>query len=332
VDNENEGFKDRSLGLVICGIVEILIGACLALLVPLSLAAVALNPTSMSAGTGLRSAVPAVVLYLVLAGIFVILGVGSIRARRWACDLMLSLSWVWLLTGLCSLVLAVVFLPAMLGATTSSAGLPSGMMQLMMTIIFGVLTVVYVVLPGAFVLFYRSPHVAATCRARDDRPQWTDDCAPPVLSLAVIWALAAVSVLVMPAYRFVMPFFGTLAHGFPGAALWVAVLIVCAALAWGTCRRAPWAWWGGLAATVVAAVSTILTFARISLDQFYRALDLPPDQLSLVLSLPVPGTLAVTLVWVVVWGSFVAYLVSVRKLFGSQPMRDVRTLEVPDGR
>ncbi|MEJ2188783.1 MAG: hypothetical protein P8Y93_05075, partial [Acidobacteriota bacterium] len=160
----------------------------------------------------------------------------------------------------------------------------------------------------------------------------TDDCAPPVLSLAVIWALAAVSVLVMPAYRFVMPFFGTLAHGFPGAALWVAVLIVCAALAWGPCRRAPWAWWGGLAATVVAAVSTILTFARISLDQFYRALDLPPDQLSLVLSLPVPGTLAVTLVWVVVWGSFVAYLVSVRKLFGPQPMRDVRTLEVPDGR
>jgi uncharacterized membrane protein len=249
--------------------------------------------------------VPAVLLYLVLAGIFVILGVGSIRARRWARDLMLSLSWVWLLTGLCSLVLVVVFLPAMLGATTSSAGLPSGMMQLMMAIIFGVLTVVYVVLPGAFVLFYRSPHVAATCRARDDRPQWTDDCAPPVLSLAVIWALAAVSVLVMP---------------------------VCAALAWGTCRRAPWAWWGGLAATVVAAVSTILTFARISLDQFYRALDLPPDQLSLVLSLPVPGTLAVTLVWVVVWGSFVAYLVSVRKLFGSQPMRDVRTLEVPDDR
>jgi hypothetical protein len=82
----------------------------------------------------------------------------------------------------------------------------------------------------------------------------------------------------------------------------------------------------------VAAASSILTFARIGLLDFYQALDLPPDQLALLSSIAVPGPLAMTLVWAVVWGSFVAYLVSVRNLFASQSVRDVRTLEVPDGR
>ncbi len=315
MDGGRDDFKDRSLGLVICGIAEILLGGFLALLIPLSLVAVAVTPASQGAGTHLRSTVPAVVLYLVLAGVFVVLGVGSIRARRWACDLMLSLSWVWLLTGLCSLVLAGVLLPTLLAPMMSSAGLPSGLALVMTVMVVGVLLFLYVVLPGAFVLFYRSPHVAATCRARDSRPQWTDGCPPRILSLAVIWALAAVSVFVMPAYRFVMPFFGTLVVGASGAALWAAVLFACAAFAWGTCRRQPWAWWGGLALTLVAAASSISTSARVGLVDFYRALDLPPDQLAMLSSLPVPGPLAVIVLWAFVWGSFVVYLVSVRKHF-----------------
>jgi len=324
VNEESKGFKDRRLGLMICGIVEILIGVCLALLAPLSLAAVVLTPAPASGTPSLRSALPAAVLYLVLAAIFVVLGIGSIRARRWARDLMLSLSWVWLLTGLCSLILAGVLLPAMLGTTSSSAGLPSGIMQLVAAVTFGVLVVLYVVLPGAFVLFYRSPHVAATCRAKDDRPQWTDDCPPPVLSLAVVWALAAASIFVMPAYRFVMPFFGILIDGGAGAAMWAAALIVCAALAWGTCRRAPWAWWGGLTATVVAAASTVLTFARISLHDFYVALDLPSDQLALMSSLPTPRPSVTAVLWAVIWGSFVVYLITVRKFFGARRTRNTR--------
>ena len=314
-DRPKPAFKDRSLGLLIFGIFEILIGVFCALLVPLSLVALTFTPASMRSSTDLRSMIPAVVLYLFMAVVFIVLGIGSIRARRWACDLMLSLSWVWLLTGICTLVLAWLLMPSLLSEMGSSAGLPPRGMLLVGLVTAAILSFVYVLLPGAFVLFYRSPHVIATCRARDLRVQWTDDCPPRILSLAVVWAITAVSVLVMPAYRFVMPFFGVLVDGAVGAVLWLLVLIVFAALAWGTCRRRLWAWWGGVFVTVVAAVSSVLTFARIDLLDFYRAIELPADQLALLSALATPGRGTVALLWLVVWGSFLAYLASVRKLF-----------------
>lgn len=311
-----DGFKDRSLGLLVCGIVEILIGGFLILLVPLSIAAVALTPAAaMSQQAGLRSAIPAAVVYLVLAAVFIILGVGSIRARRWARDLMLSLSWIWLVTGFLSLVLTMFLLPSMLREMDSSLTLTSGVVLVVTMVIAAVIGFLYVVLPGAFVLFYRSPHVAATCRARDDRPQWTDDCPPHILSLAVCWALAAVSVLVTPAYRFVMPLFGILVDGALGAVLYALTFLVCAGLAWGTCRRQAWAWWGAVVVTVVGAASTMLTFARVDILEFYRSIDLPPEQIDVLSVFAAPGRGAIALFWAAVWGSILAYLFSVRKFF-----------------
>ena len=95
-------FDDRSLGLVIFGVIEILIGAFFVLLVPLSLAAASLAGTA-----DLPATVSAMFLYTVVAAVFIWLGVGSIRARRWACELTLSLSWIWLVTGICSIAAAV---------------------------------------------------------------------------------------------------------------------------------------------------------------------------------------------------------------------------------
>jgi len=61
---------------------------------------------------------------------------------------------------------------------------PSTMMFLILAAaILGVAGFIYVLLPGAFLLFYRSPSVAETCQARDPSPQWTDGCPPRLLTL-----------------------------------------------------------------------------------------------------------------------------------------------------
>ncbi len=303
-------FKDRSLGLVIFGLVEILIGVCCALLGPLILAAGSLMGTA-----DLRSTVPSAVLYTVVAAVFIWLGVGSIRARRWACELTLSLSWIWLVTGICSMVVGAWLVPVMLRGMGAGSDLPPNFVFVVSLVVFGVIGFLYVLLPGAFVLFYRSPHVVATCRARDSQPQWTDDLPPRLLTLVIVWALAAVSVLVMPAYGFVVPFFGVVLSGASGAVVWFAILAGCVALAWGSARRAPWAWWGGFVAVVVATLSSVITAVCVDPAKFVLAMGLPEEQMVLLSGIVMPGRWVMALIWVVVWGTFLGYLMTVRRFF-----------------
>jgi hypothetical protein len=58
--------------------------------------------------------------------------------------------------------------------------------------------VVFVLLPAIWTYFYRSPHVKATCEARDPVARWTDACPLPVLGFC-LWLLFSVPMLlVMP--------------------------------------------------------------------------------------------------------------------------------------
>ena len=148
-------FKDRSLGLVIFGVIEILIGACCVLLMALILAA-----ASLTGAADLRSTVPSAVLYTVVAAIFIWLGVGSIRARRWACELTLSLSWIWLVTGICSMVVGVWLVPVMLRGMGAGSDLPPNFVFVVSLVVFGFVGFLYVLLPGeaAFIVLAAASH------------------------------------------------------------------------------------------------------------------------------------------------------------------------------
>jgi hypothetical protein len=304
------GFADRSLGLVIFGVIEILIGAFCALLLPLILVA-----TSLAGTADLRTTVPSMVLYTVVAVVFIWLGVGSIRARRWACELTLSLSWIWLVTGICSMVVAAWLVPALLRGMAAASDLPTNFVFIVILVAFVIIGFLYVLLPGAFVLFYRSPHVAATCRIRDSRPQWTDDLPRRLLTLVIVWALAAVSVLMMPAYGFVVPFFGVVLNGASGAVVWAAILAGCVALTLGSARRVPWAWWGGVVAIVLATLSSVITALCVDPAAFILSMGLPEQQTALLSGITMPGRWVMALLWVVMWGTFLAYLMTVRRFF-----------------
>jgi hypothetical protein len=302
--------RDRGLGLVVFGIVEILIGLACAALIPLTVVALAVSPV-----VELRVALPSLALYGVMAAVFIVLGAGSIRARRWACALTLSLSWVWLITGICTLVLSWLLLPTLWRDLAATSGLGAGAAGAVDLGINVFLSFIYVLLPAAFVLFYRSPDVAATCRARDPDPGWAGRCPQRLLALAVVFALGSLSVFAVPAYSFVFPFFGRLLSGGAGAVCWVLVLVLSAALAWGTCRREPWAWWTAVAAGIAAAVSSAMTFAGIDREVVFEVMRLPPDQLGLLeLLWPTKAWIQVV-AWLVMWASLLGYLVVVRPLF-----------------
>jgi len=317
-DATNE-FKDRTVGLIVFGAVSMFIGLFCALLVPLAFLSVALSESTSGVGVDAGSAWAAAAVYGMMAVAFVWLGVGSIRARLWACELLLSLSWIWLLTGICALLISFFVVPAAIAVAAPASTIPPGLTMVVIIVTLGVVALVNAVLPALFVLFYRSPHVTATCRARHPRPQWIDACPRRLLTLAVVWALLAASVFMMPAYNFIFPLFGLMLTGAVGAALWMLVLVVCGALVLGTCRSAPWAWWGGAGLILAAAVSSVLSVLRYDVAEIVSLMDMPEEQASMFAGLGLLNGWPMALITALMWGTFLAYLLALRRYFEPAP-------------
>src|SRR4029077_16883349 len=96
------------------GILELLLGIGFLCFIGFFLVALRLNPANLPPGYPPPNLVPALLLYAGLAILFSWLGVGSIRARRWACALSAALGWIWLAAGTIGGVFLLVLIPSML--------------------------------------------------------------------------------------------------------------------------------------------------------------------------------------------------------------------------
>jgi hypothetical protein len=279
-------YKDRSTGLVIFGILTLLLGCLAGLFVPLMLfgqmmAAKAPNAPPVNHATLL----PGMAIYAGLAVILIWLGIGSIKARRWARALLLIFSWSWLVMGVCMtgimpFVMSKAFANLPPNAKTGHPAMPPGViigMVIGMTLFF---FVAFVLVPAVWTFFYHSRHVKATCEARNPVPCWTDACPLPVLAISLWTWLAAPMMLVMPLTGLaVMPCFGVFVSGLPGALICLMVAAVWGVAGWWLYRLDARGWWLILIAMVLFLVSALLTYAHHDIIEMYQLMGYPQAQI-----------------------------------------------------
>jgi hypothetical protein len=306
-------FRDRGPRLALCGFLVILAGSGAVLLGGLH-ALLLLGgprvPGLESVPVDVRSSLTGLLLYLLLGAALIAVGVGSVRKRRWSRPLTLTLAWTWLLGGICLLFL----LPAAWTLLAAGAPLLDPTVASLVRIVLLAGTAVFgVILPALLVVVYGDPHLRQTLEAHDPRPDWTERCPPSVLGLSL--SLGACGVLTaLAAPRPVVPWFGRLVVGWPGALLLLAGAGVCLWLAREIYALRPRGWWATTVFLVLLGLSTWLTLQRVPFAEMLRAMGwdeglLPAGRTTLG---PTAGwlTLALTV-------ASVAYLVGIRKYFRS---------------
>ena len=323
-------FKDRKVGLVVFGILEVILGAFCALSVPLMIFGMIASATLNKSPAAPMSAgmiIPGVLFYALLAVGFIWMGIGSIKARRWARALWLVCSWVWLISGISGLILVLLLMPDVWGQMGKSGQMPQEMAVIMKYGMIGFLAVFYVIIPGALVLFYGSKNVKATCESRDPHIRWTDKCPLPVLSVSLIFAVWAVSILFMGLYGWVIPFFGFILSGMTGAAAALAVMLVSAYAAWGTYKLSIKAWWCSVLLIVAWTVSVGITFSRVSMWEFYEKMGFPQQQLDIMKHYDMPQGSSMAL-FVGFWAiCFLGLLLYTKRYFGHPSEEESASLE-----
>jgi len=306
-------FEDRSARLTLFGSLAILGGiACagLGLLHALLPIVASSLPGAGSLPADASTYVMGAALYVLLGAAFICVGVGSIRKRRWARPLMLTLAWTWLLSGVCVLLLLPVLLPAVLASGMSAVD--PAVAGVVRAVLMGGTMLGGVILPAFFVWVYRDRDLQRTCEAHDPTPDWTERCPSAVLGLSLGLGICGV-ILALTALRPAVPWFGRLLTGVPGALVSLAAAVACVGLAWDTYALRLRGWWASTAFLVLVGLSTWLTVRRTEPSEMFRVLGYPEEVLPGSLSDLGPILAWLTLVLTVLT---VVYMLAIRKHFG----------------
>jgi hypothetical protein len=322
-------YQDRSTGLVVMGILEI----CLALLCLLFLGFMAIatlslaaSPAGRDAGLNLRSLLGGGLVYLFAGAFFGTLGIGTLRGRRWARTIGFVTSWMWLVFGLFGCVAMIFVLPRMSAGFSAAAGSAAspGIGMFMTGCIGFMLFLIYLVLPGILLLFYRGANVKATVEAKDPTIPWTDRVPAPVLALTLMLVLAGAGSLLLLSYG-IFPLAGKLLTGIPAVLSILVSAALAWVLAWGIYQRRLAYWWAAVVLFILSCVngSLLLVQGSAGMHRVYEAA-MPPAQLQQIDRMGLaeiyssPGMLAVmALGWL---GAF-AYLLWTRRFFTGEAGR-----------
>lgn len=317
---------DRRTGLIVFGIVALVIGglsACLAMFTPLMLAmsgalsqAPGANVHAHNAGFDARSVLSAVVVYGVVAAAFIAGGIGSIRTRRWARPLMLSVGWTWLLVGVFAMVMMAALLPSMQDIMSASGGAatPPGFARTFMWIMLAISFILYIVLPGVFIFFYSGPHVRATLEHYDPVPGWSDRAPVSVFTLSVVLAVTALFTLSMITYG-IFPLFGTMLTGPAAIGTNLATSGIFLLAGYLVFRLRMSGWWLSMAISILLPLAMIVTMRRIGIIALYEQMGMPPEQIDIVRDNALVRGPLIPVATAVLGVAGVVYLLAVRKFF-----------------
>jgi hypothetical protein len=313
-------YKDRSAGLILIGLLEIgLALLCLLMLVLTGMATLSLRAMPEAGAGNTRVMLAGAAFYLLIGAFFGVMGVGTLRGRRWARSIMLVVSWMWLVTGLFSMIVGSAILPKMMAAMSAGTSADPSVNTAMTGCILVVLGLLYIVLPGILVLFYRSPHVKATFEAKDPSLPWTDRVPAPVLALTLLFGFGAVSAVLGVTYR-AFPVFGRMLTGIPATLAFLAVGVLCAFLAWGIYHRRPAAWWGLVVTWLLGCVNGafLLMGGSDGLRRMYVAMGTPEVQMQQMERMGIydiwTNPLILSLM-VVMWLGWLGFLIWVKRFF-----------------
>lgn len=289
------GYRDRSTGLTLFGVLQIILGVLAALMVPLALLGAFLSRLAPGGAMHPRQYVSGIATYIFAAVALLTLGIGSVQAKRWAHALTLVTSWYWLMIGVLVTVLLTATLPvtmktalaqAQQNASGQVSGLSTGIVAVVLTMIIVFAAIFLIVIPIAFVAFYGRKDVAETCRHRDPVERWTDRTPLPVLGASVVLFVGALYMLVIGITTPLFPFFGRYLTGVPGTACFACFAVLDAYLAVALYRLRSSGWWIAFVTLVARLISGAFTYARADIMQAYSKMGFSDAQLRILNSNP----------------------------------------------
>lgn len=312
---EGDPNRDRWAGLVMFGTLEIALG-----IFCFSLAMLLLLVVSAGGLCGMKPVhfTMAMAFLFCLTGWFIVMGMGSIKARRWARALTLVGAWVTVFFGTLALAFMLYILPEAYNIIADSGALSPRAAMVFIYFVTAVLLFLQVVFPLLAVGFYSMKGVKGTCERLNPDPCWSDHIPLPLLAMGFISVLGCSLVFVGATTNYTVLLFGAILSG--GAGFFVVLLLAIGfgVVGWGAFKRSTPSWWGAYALVLLTSTSMMLTFSEIEMNALYVHMGYSEAQIESLneFGLLNPGVLTFVSC---IWGVMACiYLVWVRDCFSPE--------------
>jgi hypothetical protein len=263
---ESDPKRDRAVGLVVFGTLDVLVGV-----VCFALAMFLLIVVSAAGLHGMKPVHYWMVMLLLfyLTGWFIVMGLGSIKARRWARALLLVGGWVAVFFGTLALALILYVLPEMFNLLADSPVIPEGSVLGILYFSTAVLIILQIIFPLVAIAFYGLKSVQATCERINPSLSWTDHCPLPLLAMSFISVIGSLSIVTASTTNYTVFLFGNVVSGGAGMFVVLIISVACGYVGWGAFSRKMHAWWGAYALVLLTSGSMMLTFSEMDMQELY---------------------------------------------------------------
>lgn len=314
---ETADFKDRKGLLIFFGIILLVTGGISLLFAVLTIFTIALQQTALPVDqqVPVSTVLLSAFFYVAMGALFMALGVGSIQTKRWAQSLILLLSWLVLIAGAITLVFMFFYAGSLFEQIGAIAPINPVALKFVSIIMYVSITVFLIIIPGIFILVYRSESVIKTVRKYNRQECWTDKCPLPLMAHSFFLLYMAVVPLLFISYGFVSPFFGIFISGWPAALLWFGNSIICVYLAIEVYRLNIRAWYYSLYLVILWIVSSFITLLYNDWMVVYKYMNFPPEQIALMKNMQYLSNSSMLVTILLTFVSYIIFFFYAKKYF-----------------
>lgn len=245
IDPGNQ-YRGRRTATLVLGILTVVMGAgsgCMGALIPFAMLVLPKSPNAPAQPIG--TMIGAVLIYLVAASCLIWWGVGAIQMRRWVRPMALTVGTMVTAGAVFWLIAMFFALPGLVrfAGVATPPRTPNPPPGIFMGMVIGMMVVglLSVIVPAAYVWFFRNAQTRQMLEYFDPIPRWTDGCPIPVLGLVMGLLLYATTALIMlPMSNQV---FGSALSGSVSALLLFASVLVAGVTVPLVYRRRRLGWW-----------------------------------------------------------------------------------------
>ena len=318
VANSISDFKNRKTGLMLFGILQLIMGALSFLFFIFTIFTFFLSSAINQAAQSEINPIQLLFgsfFYLIIAIVFIWLGIGSMGAKRWARALTLILSWFWLIIGIIVLIFMIYLMNG--GFENFLQGNQSAdpaIFKVLMIVMIFIMSIFMVLLPIGFILFYKSKHVKKTVEHFDSNVRWTDKCPLPVLAASLIFGYTAIFSVFNGIYGWVVPFMGFIFSGWMGALILLLNSIMYAYLAFQFYYMDKKSWLIALGYNIFWAISILITFSTNSIWDLYEKMNMNEAQISQLKTFGFFDDILIYLM-IIIFAGYIGYIIYLKHFF-----------------
>lgn len=215
--------------------------------------------------------------YYVIAALFIPVGVGHVKLRRWALTLTQLYIWFWLGAGILLFGDLILLMPSVLRLDLNQDVL------LLQLVTVGVSSLFFLVLLPILALWlYKRENVKSAFEERDSNRYWTERYPFPLLALLLLYIIMIVAMHTAIFFQGLFPMFGQILLGRPAAYIIALCILILGILIYGTVQLKKWAWWSSLVYVSLLTVSSVMSFSGHRFYDIIVMMNLPAYEMELI--------------------------------------------------